>query len=73
MSKIVEVKQEKKWEEDSYARTLAEARAIKNDPVKLKMAKAGAKRILEEEMDRISGLKSIASMKEKAIKKIKKK
>lgn len=45
-------KSEKKWEEESDARTLADAAVIRADPERMKNVAAGAKRILKEEKER---------------------
>ena len=71
--KMTAVDVEKNWEGEDYARTLSEAESIKKDPNKLKLAKAGAARLVERERERFNGLKRIANMKEKAIKNIRKK
>lgn len=54
---------DKKYEEDDYARTLSHAAAIRGDKKKLKMAKAGAKRMAKEKMAEAKAMKRIANTK----------
>ena len=53
-------KSEKQWDEESYARTLSEAVAIKKDSKKMKMAQSGAKRLQKEKMAEAKAMKTIA-------------
>lgn len=52
---------DKKWEEDDYARTVTQAAAIQKDPKKRKMAKSGAKRIAKEKMIEAKAMQKLAN------------
>ena len=54
------ISMDKKWDEESYARTLAEASSIRSDKKKMKMAEAGAKRMAKEKMDEAKAMQKIA-------------
>lgn len=45
---------------DNDAHTLAEADAIKKDPVRLKAASEAAKKMVKEKTDKLAGLKKVA-------------
>jgi len=51
---------EKRWREEDDARTLAEAERIKNDPGRLSGAKTAAKRMVEEDKERIQAMSKVA-------------
>lgn len=51
---------QKEWEAQDNARTLAEAKAIEADPVKLKAAQVAAGKLIEENQRRMDGLKKVA-------------
>lgn len=54
--------EEKKWQAESDARTLAEAEVIKGDPDRLKAAQESAKGMAEEKSDEAAAMKKIAGM-----------
>lgn len=54
------ISQDKKWEAESDARTLAEAHAIKADKTRMKNARKAAKKMLKEEKEKIEGLSMVA-------------
>jgi len=58
----VDLTTDKNWKEESDARTLADAAAIRKDKLRSIGAKAGAQRMIEAEQDRLSGLKSVAKV-----------
>jgi len=51
---------EKRWREEDDARTLAEAERIKQDPGRLAGAKTAAKRMVDEEKERLSAMSKVA-------------
>lgn len=55
--------QDKKWEAEDDARTLAEAHVIKNDKTRMKNASIAAKKMLEEKKDEVKGLAKVAALK----------
>lgn len=57
--------EERKWEEEHLARTLAEAESIQADPKKRRMAQRGALRLEKEAMDKAKAMKRIAKKKGK--------
>lgn len=59
--KVAKNAEEEKWMAESDARTLAEADAIRQDPGRMEKAKKAAKRMLEEEQDRVNGLAKVAN------------
>ncbi len=54
---------DKKYQEEDDARTLARAHEIQSDKTRMKGAKAGAKRMVDEESARLQGLKKVARKK----------
>jgi hypothetical protein len=56
---------DKKWREEDDARTLAEAAAIRSDKARMKGAKSGAQRMVDEQNAKLKGLKSVAKSKVK--------
>jgi len=54
---------DKKYQEEDDARTLARAHEIKSDKSRMKGAKAGATRMVDEETTRLQGLKAVARKK----------
>jgi hypothetical protein len=52
--------EERKWEEERYARQLAEAEVIRKDPKKMAMARRGAARKANEEMVEARAMQRIA-------------
>lgn len=57
------IAQDKKWEAESDARTLAEAHAIKADKTRMKKASIAAKGMLEEKKNEVKGLAKVAALK----------
>lgn len=55
--------QDKKWEAESDARTLADADTIKKDSSRLKAATGAAKRMAGEEKAKMDSLRKIAGLK----------
>lgn len=55
-------KQEKEWQAQDDARTLATAEVVKNDPPRLSAAKVAAKRMAEEEKDQAKAMTRVANM-----------
>ena len=53
-------KEEKKWEAESDARTIAEAEAIKGDPERIKAAQKAAKEMSEEKQREADALRSLS-------------
>jgi len=53
-------KEEKKWEAESDARTIAEAEAIKGDPERIKAAQKAAKEMSEERQREADALRSLS-------------
>jgi len=51
---------DKKYQEDDDARTLARANEIMSNRSRFAGAKRGAKRIIKEEEDRVKGLRTVA-------------
>lgn len=51
---------DKKWKEESDARTLAEAEMIKSDKGRIAGASRGARRMVKEQTDALRGLKKVA-------------
>lgn len=52
--------QEKKWQAQDDARTLATAEAIKNDAARMRAAKREAKKMAEEQEQQAMAMKTIA-------------
>ena len=62
MSKITGMSvQDKKWQAESDARTLAESRVILSDPGRLKLAAKEAQKIAADKMTEAKAMKSIAN------------
>ena len=57
--------EDRKWEEERYARQLAEADAIRKDPKKMKMASRGAARLAKNQRDEANAMEKIAKSKRK--------
>ena len=53
-------KEEKKWQAESDARTIAEAEAIKGDPERIKAAQKAAKEMSEEKQREADALRSLS-------------
>lgn len=60
MASIKMSKEEMEWRAESDARTLAEAKAIRKDKVRMKRAVGAAKKMVTEESGRLSALRSIS-------------
>lgn len=54
---------EKRWRAESDARTLAEAETIKQDEKRLSDAQVAAKRMAEEEAERLKAMRKVAGRK----------
>ena len=54
---------DKQWQEDNDADTLARAAEITGNKSRMKGAKAGAKRMIEKEKPRIDALKKVSKRK----------
>jgi hypothetical protein len=54
---------ERKWQAENDARTLAEAEQIKEDKTRLEAAQSAAKRMLEEEEERTRAMRKVARKK----------
>lgn len=55
-------RQEKQWQAQDDARTLATAEVVKNDPGRLSAAKVAAKRMAEEEKDSAKAMTRVAGI-----------
>ena len=62
---MILTEEQKKWRAETDAYTLSEAEAIKADPDRLELAKKAAEGMLEEQLQKVSGLRKIAKLKEK--------
>jgi len=60
--------EDKKWQAENDAHTLAEAEVIKGDSKRLKAAQETAKKISEEAEERAKGMKAISNMGYKSMK-----
>lgn len=54
---------EKRWRAESDARTLAEAETIKQDETRLTEAQTAAKRMADEEAERLKAMRKVAGSK----------
>lgn len=61
--------EDKKWQADSDARTLAEAKVIEKDPARMKIAMNAAKKMAKDRMDEANAMKAVAK---KALSKVQK-
>ena len=59
--KLSDDEQEKKWQREDDARTLANAAEIGNDKERLEAAQKAAKDMLEEEQSRAEAMKAVAA------------
>ena len=60
MAKPAVTKEEKRWQAEADARTLAEARVIMSDPARMKAAANVAKNLVAEKTAELKGLKQVA-------------
>ena len=61
-------KQDKIWEAESDARTLMEAKVIQKTPARLRAAILAAKRLADEKKKESEGMKAVAQIKRKVLK-----
>ena len=61
-------KQDKIWEAESDARTLMEAKVIQKTPARLSAAILAAKRLADEKKKESEGMKAVAQIKRKVLK-----
>ena len=64
MKDTVKPENEDKWQEESWARTLIEAEAIKADKDKYKKALVAAKKMVKEKQDEAKAAEKVASPKQ---------
>lgn len=62
---MAESADDRRWRAESDARTMAEAEQIKHDPPRLDAARTAAKRMADEEAERVKGLRKVAGSKGK--------
>ena len=55
--------QDKKWQAEQDARTLAEAEVVKRTPIRMRAATKAAKGMAEEERKKAVGMRKVAGMK----------
>lgn len=56
-------KQEREWQQESDAHTLAEAEVVKKDPARLKGAKTAAVKMAKEQQARADALSKVSGIK----------
>ena len=56
------ISSETKWDEERYARDIADAEAVKADPKKMAMAIRGAKRLAKEQTEKARAMSKVAKV-----------